>query len=188
MQYPSLDKRRWMRSSASRRQTAQASDMHAAVSLQSELAPRSRTVCSSGTGCGWWCCENCGKGQTEAMSLWPSTLRNSKSHREAPDSCVFLNRCGIPSHASHPRSRRAVRRQIRSKCLAGCKTVSPHTVRHSTAHTCSAPAWTSTPFAPGSGMFLSTRPTSTQKSIGDESKAWPSVKLAMQASRHGTGG
>jgi hypothetical protein len=31
--------------------------------------------------------------------------------------------------------------------------------------TCSAPAWTSTLFAPGSGMFLWTRPTSTQKWI-----------------------
>src|ERR1035437_2006367 len=55
--------------------------------------------------------------------------------------------------------------------------------------TCSAPAWTSTPFAPGSGTSRWTQPTSTRKSIWKRKpKPSPSVRWAIHPNRNGAGG
>jgi hypothetical protein len=47
----------------------------------------------------------------------------------------------------------------RSQCYVDYSTL--RVVDTPQPHTCSGLVWTSTPFAPGSGTFLSTRPTST---------------------------
>src|SRR5215472_4984805 len=94
-------------------------------------------------------------------------LRNSKlSSRTAPRQPVSSSiAAGIPSHASASTPWSNVT-SARSRCprwLQNGSAPTPFGIPR--PHTCSAPAWTSTPFAPGSDMFLLTRPTSTQKSI-----------------------
>jgi integrase/recombinase XerD len=92
-------------------------------------------------------------GKQRHCPLWPITVAEltaliADRSTAAP---VFLNRCGHPitRFGIHTLVERYVRKaQIQMPSLA-TKRISPHTIRHTTARTCSAPAWTSTRFAPG---------------------------------------
>src|SRR5215469_8510029 len=105
-------------------------------------------------------------GKQRQCPLWPSTIEELKALivNRSTTARVFLNRCGHPItrfgiHALVERYADKVQVQMPS---LPAKRVSPHPSATPQPHTCSGLAWTSTPFAPGSGTFLSTRPTSTQ--------------------------
>ena len=160
--------------SAPDRQTAQGRRDHALLLFLYNSGTRAQEAAQLLIGeldRGGLLCENSRqRWQREAVSsVAEHRLRNSKlSSRTAPRQPVSSSiAAGIPSHASaSTTSSSGTSEKSRSRCprwLQNGSAPTPFDIRR--PHTCSAPAWTSTPSAPGSGMCLSTRPTFTQKSI-----------------------
>jgi site-specific recombinase XerD len=111
-----------------------------------------------------------GKGGKERQCpLWPGTVEEVKPLlvKRSPASNVFLNRCGHPItrfgiYAVIERYVRRIQTQMPSLVSSG-SVRTPYAIQR--PRTSSAPASTSTPSVPGSGMSPLTRPTFTPKSI-----------------------
>ena len=134
-----------------------------------------------------------GKGRKHrTCPLWPVTVGELSGlvGRRPAQERVFLNRCGAPMtrfgvHALVERM--ALLAQTDMPSLTK-KRVSPHSIRHSTATTCCAPASISTPCEPGSATSRSTLPTSTPKSTSrGRLKPWRSATSRTRSHQQNDG-